>query len=393
MSAFREAVAITALNLRNVPSRLGMSLVIVVGIAGVVGVLISLLAMAGGLASTVANTGRPDRAIVLHSGSISELASALSREDVLAILDAPGIRRGPAGKPVASAEAVTVIEMTKTSDGTPANVTLRGVGAGNAALRPEARIVAGRMLQPALRELVVGKAAQSQFRGLALGSRIKLRGADWTVVGVFETGDAQESEIWGDAETLLSAYGRSIFQDVTVQLEGPGAFDRFKAALTANPRLAVDVQREPEYYEAQTRIFADTMFYIGYLVGAIMTVGAIFAALNTMYSAVSARTVEIATLRAIGFGAGAVVSSVFAEALLLSLAGAVASAVLAWLVFNGHAVSISGAGHAQLIFPIAVTPGLVARSIVWGCVIGLLGGLAPAIRAARLPVATVLRAL
>jgi putative ABC transport system permease protein len=393
VGVLRETGFVTLMNLRNVPSRLGSSLVIIVGIAGVVGVLVSLLAMSVGVANTVANTGRPDRAIVMHSGAVSEFSSSLTREETLTIMDAPGIVHGADGKPVASADVVMALEIARARGRSTANVTLRGVGPRNGALRPEMRLVAGRIFQPGLHELIAGKSAQAEFTGLAIGDRIKMRNADWTIVGVFASDNAQDSEVVGDADSLVSAFQRNLFQDVTALLETPEAFERFRQALISNPTLAVEAEREQDYYRSQTKFLTDTLFSISYLVGAIMAVGAVFGAINTMYSAVSARAVEIATLRAIGFGAGVVVTSVFVEALLLALTGAVIATALAWLIFNGSTVSLMSLGPTQLVVPLTVTPALMAQGVLCACVIGLLGGLFPAIRAARLPVAEALRAL
>jgi putative ABC transport system permease protein len=393
MSALRQVGAVTLMNLRSLPDRLAAASVVVIGIAGVVAVLVSVLAMATGFTRTLANSGRADRAIVLRAGSDSELASSGTRENALTITDAPGIRRDRDGKPIASAEAVVIVGLPKKGETSDANVTLRGVGPEAFALRPEIRIVAGRMFEPALREVIVGKSAQAQFAGLEIGSRIAFRDSDWTVVGIFESGgDAHESELMADAETVLSAYRRNGFQTVTALLDSPEAFETFKHALTTDPTLSVDVKREPEYYAQISDRLATILFLLAYFVGGIMAIGAVFGALNTMYSAVSARTLEIATLRAIGFGAVPVVVSVLAEALFLALLGGAIGAALAWFFFNGNLVSTLGGGFTQVVFRLTVTPGLIALGIIWAAAIGLLGGLFPAIRAARLPVAEALRA-
>ena len=390
---FRQIFAVTLMNLRSVPQRLGTSLVIVVGIAGVVAVLISVLAMATGFRQTVAGSGRGDRAVVLRGGSNSELSSTLARDATLTILDAPGVRKGDNGRPIGSAEAVVIVELPKKGSDTGANVTLRGVGSEVLALRPEVRLVAGRMFQPALHELIVGRSAQLQFQGLDLGSHLSIRGGDWTVVGMFESrGDSHESELMADADTVLSAYQRNLFQSVWVLLDSPEAFATFKDALTANPALSVDVKREPDYYAAQSKQLSTILTFVANFVGGIMAIGAIFGALNTMYSAVSARMVEIATLRAIGFGALPVVISVFAEAVLLAFAGGVIGALLAWLFFNGNSVSTLGGNFTQIVFPLKVSSGLLVLGVVLAIAIGVVGGLFPAIRAARLPIATALRA-
>lgn len=394
MNMLRQIRAVTWMNLTSIPQRFGTSSVIVVGIAGVVAVLISVLAMATGFKRTIVATGRDDRAIVLRGGSESELASTLSREATLTIMDAPGIRKDSAGKPIASAEAVVVVDMPKKSNDSGANVTIRGVGAQGMALRPEIHIVAGRVFQQGLRELIVGSGAQAQFKGLDVGSHIALRGSDWTIVGAFDSnGDSHESELLADGETVLSAYRRNLYQSVVVRLESKDSFAAFKNSLTTNPQLSVDVMREHDYYAKQSQRMSNVLSFIAYVVGGIMAVGALFGALNTMYSAVSVRSREIATLRAIGFGASAVVVSVLIEAMLLSVIGALIGAGLACVFFNGNVVSTLGSNFTQVVFRLAVGPSLVVLGIVWACVIGLVGGLFPAIRAARLPVATALRAV
>jgi putative ABC transport system permease protein len=394
MSMLTQIRAVTWMNLTSVPQRLGTSSVIVVGIAGVVAVLISVLAMATGFQRTILATGRDDRAIVLRGGSDSELASTLSRESTLTVMDAPGIRKDSAGKPIASAEAVVVVDMPKKSNDSGANVTIRGVGAEAMALRPEIHLIAGRMFQRGLRELIVGMGAQAQFKGLDVGSHIALRGSDWTIVGAFASnGDSHESELLADGETVLSSYRRNLYQSVVVLLDSKESFAAFKNSLTTNPQLSVDAMREHDYYAHQSQRMSSVLSFIAYVVGGIMAVGALFGALNTMYSAVSVRSREIATLRAIGFGASAVVLSVLIEAMLLSVIGALIGAGLAWAFFNGNVVSTLGSNFTQVVFRLTVSPSLVVLGVIWACVIGLVGGLFPAIRAARLPVATALRAV
>ncbi|HVJ52619.1 MAG TPA: ABC transporter permease [Aliidongia sp.] len=394
MSSLTQIGTVALMNLRSIPQRLGTSSVIVVGIAGVVAVLVSVLAMANGFEETLAGAGRPDRAIVLRGGSQAELNSTLTRDQVLTILDAPGIKKNAAGRPIASAEAVTIVEMPLKSSGTGANLTLRGVGPEGAELRPEIKIAQGRMFETGKRELIAGRAAQIQFKGLELGSHISFRDSDWTIVGIFEShGDSHESELLGDVDTVLNAYRRNLYNSVTVKLETIDSLDAFKTALTTNPTLSVDVKREPEYYAQLSKQINTELSFIAYFVGGIMAVGALFGALNTMYSAVSARTIEIATLRAIGFGAGAVVISVFVEALLLALMGGIIGAAIAAFAFNGNAANTLGGNFTQVVFHLNVSPALVVIGIVWACAIGIAGGLFPAIRAARLPIATALRAV
>jgi putative ABC transport system permease protein len=390
MYVLKQISAITRMNLRSIPLRPGTSSVVVIGIAGVVGVLVSMLAMVTGLSQTMTSTGRLDRAIVMGTGSSFEILSNLSRETTQTILDAPGIRRGTDARPVVSIEALAIVRSVL-NDGNTANVPLRGVGPGIFTLRPELRIVEGRAFEPSVREVIVGRSAERQFRGMHVGDRITLRGAEWTVVGVFESnGDQHEAELITGAETLQSAFRRNAFQSVTVQLESAESFPEFKAALTDDPSLSVDVLRESDYNQQQSQMFTQVLAAVAYL-GGIMALGAMLGALNSMYTAVSGRTVEIATLRVLGFGSAPIAVSVFAEALLLALAGGVLGACLAWLIFNGHVVSTSGAGVTQLAVPLAVGPRIIALGILWACVIGMLGASFPAIRAARAPLAAALR--
>jgi putative ABC transport system permease protein len=394
MSTLREIGAVTALNLRNLPERVGSSFVIVIGITGVVAVLISVLALATGFRRTIDNSASPDRVIVLSHGADSEPASNITRAAVTTILDTPGIRRDRDGHAIGSAEALMVALVARKSDGNDASVTLRGIGPQGMTLRPEIRIVEGRVFEPAVHELIVGRAAQTRFAGLAVGDRITLRGGEWTVVGAFTSnGNSHESGLFADADTVMAAYQQRAFVSVTVELESPGAFTRFKDALGTNPTLQVDARREAEYVATVSKPLNDLLNVVAYLIGGIMAIGATFGALNTMYSAVSTRSVEIATLRAIGFSANAVVVSVFVEAMLLALAGAIAGAVIAYLLFNGHAISTIGGtlGNSQLIYELTVTNELIAIGIGLACVLGFIGGLFPAIRAARVPIVAALR--
>jgi putative ABC transport system permease protein len=387
MNAVRQVVAVTLIGLRAIPQRLGPSLVIVVGMASVVAVTISILSMATGFMRTVNSAGRADRALVLSRNSQFENASSISRDNVPIIADAPGVRRGTDGKPIVSAETLVQSGVVKKSDGLDAFITVRGVGPEGFALRPEIKLISGRMFRPATHELIVGKAAQSQFEGLDVGSAVSLPEGDWTITGSFESGgDGNESQMFADSETVLSSMRANAFKSVTVLLTGPEAFTQFKSALMSNPMLTVDVIREPEYLAVQTRDINYFLTLIAYLVGGIMGLGALFGALNTLYSAVSTRSKEIATLRVFGFGATAILTSVLAEALLLSLLGAAIGGFVAWLAFNGN---FHTAG--SLVFRLRVTPLLIGEGATFACVLGLIGGLFPALRAARVPVAVALR--
>jgi putative ABC transport system permease protein len=394
MTTLKQIFAVTAMNLRSLPLRAVSSLVIVVGIAGVVAVLISVLSLATGLAQTLSSTGRAERAIILYAGAQSEVESNLPRDTVVTLLNLPGIKLGSDGKPLASADALASMWLPTRATGAPGSVTFRGVTARSLAVRPEIKLLQGRLFQSGVRELLVGTTAQSKFRGLGLGSRVISNDAEWQVVGTFESnGDAHESELLADADTVLSAYHRTTFNSVTVWLESPAAFDTLKASVTTNPTLTMDVQRETNYYERQSKRFSIFLSIVANVIAIVMAIGAIFGALNTMYSAVSARSVEIATLRAIGFGSAGVVVSVLVEALTLALIGALVGAALAWLAFNGNTVStISGSGGlTQVAFHLRIGFRLIVVGIAWACVVGIVGGLFPSIRAARLPVAEALR--
>jgi putative ABC transport system permease protein len=381
------------MNLQTLPQRLGASSVIVVGIAGVVAVMVSVLAMSAGFRHTLADAGRADRAIVLRGGSDAELNSNLTRTDIATISNAPGIARDGSGAALLSSELVTVVNVPRVDTGTDANVTLRGVGLTLTGVRPELKMIDGRLFRPGVRELIVGAGAVKQFRGLSTGSVLHLRNADWTVTGIFTSnGDVHESELLADVDTVGSTIERSGYSSAVALLDSAADFTGFKDALTTDPQLKVDVEREPDYYAAQSQQLTKTINIVGKTVAVIMGIGAMFGALNSMYSAVAARGREIATLRAIGFGALPVLLSVMVEALLLSLLGGIIGAGLAWLFFNGHTVSTLGGAFAQVVFKLTVTQGLILTGIAWACVIGMLGGFFPALRAARLSVADALRA-
>jgi putative ABC transport system permease protein len=389
----KQLIALTSMGIQTLPQRAGSSSVIVIGIAGVVAVLVSVLAMATGFHHTMADSGRADRVIVLRGGSDAELNSNLTRSDIDTIANAPGLAKDAGGKALLSPEVITVVNLPKIDTGSDSNVTLRGVGLSLQQVRPELKIVAGRMFRPAVRELIAGAGAAKQFRGLAPGSVLHLRNVDWTVTGVFTTGgDVHESELLADVDTVRSAIERSGYSSAVGLLTSAGEFAAFKDALTTDPQLKVDVEREPEYYAAQSKQLTRLITVVGNMVAVIMAIGAGFGALNSMYAAVDTRTLEIATLRAIGFGALPVLLSVMLEALALSLLGGVLGAAIAWWFFNGHTVATLGGAFAQIVFQVTVTTSLMVTGLVWACVIGLLGGLFPAIRSARRPVAEALRA-
>ena len=395
MNSLKQVAAVTALNLRSLPQRAGTSLVIVIGIMGVVAVLVSVLAMSAGMIKSMQGAGRDDRAMVMRNGASNEMSSSLTRDAVAVIADAPGIKRDAAGQPIYSAETMTIILLTK-KDGSDVSVPLRGVGPNAEALRPEIKLVAGRMYEPTLNEVIVGKGALAQYSGLDIGSELTVRNNVWKVVGVFESnGDIHESELLTNNVPLQTAMRRGGgSQSVTVMLNSPQDFSAFKDALTSNPNVSVDVVTERQYFTEQSSRIAPMLSIVAYVIGGIMAVGAIFGALNTMYSAVSTRSVEIATLRAIGFGPTPIVISVLVEAMLLAFIGGAIGAFLGWLFFNGHTVSSSAGGVASesRVFNLYVSPTLIAAGIGLACFIGFIGGLFPSIRAAKMPVAEALRA-
>lgn len=389
-----QTIAVTGINVRSIPERWAPSLVIVVGLAGVVAVFTALLAMAAGFESTLKSTGRADVGIVLRGGSDAELNSALGRDDTDLIKQAHGIRAAADGHPLAAAEIVVIAELLKSNTAKDAaNITLRGVEADSFVLRPQIKMVEGRNFTPGLRELIAGRGVSRQFQGAELGKTVRMRGSDWKVVGIFESGDANESELWTDLNVTRTTFGRSGATSVRVALDGAGGFDTLKAALSGDPRLTVDLINERDYFSGQTKNFRRTIGVLAGVVTLIMALGAVFAALNSMYAAVATRGKEIATLRAIGFGGLPVLLSVMIEALLLALAGGALGAVLAYVLFNNMTVSTLGQNFTQVVFNFKVTPELVARGLIISVAIGMIGGLLPALRAARLPVTTGLREL
>jgi putative ABC transport system permease protein len=389
----RQAWSVTKVGIATIPQRLGSSSVIIVGIAGVVGVLVALLAMAEGFRHTLAATGDAETAIVLRGGATAELSSGVGRDEVTLIEQLPGILKDAKGKPIASPELVVVANIPKKGTATDANVEIRGVGEQAFALRPNVRIVSGRTFSPGLRELIVGKGALAQFAGVEPGAKINLGNQQWTITGVFESGDAHESELWGDVETVSATYRRQGYQSVTVRLTSPDALDPLKAAIASDPRLKVDAKTTLDYYSAQSESLTKVIRIMGIVIGVIMGIGAIFGALNTMYAAVATRAREIATLRAIGFRGLPVVVSVLLETMLLALVGGLLGAAVAWLIFNNYTVSTLGANFSQVVFAFKVSPALVGSGLKWALAIGFIGGLFPALRAARLPVTTALREL
>ena len=382
-------------NIRSAVARWTSAIVAVLGIAGTVGVFVAMLSLAHGFRATLVASGSPRNALVRRAGADSEMVSAVTLDSLHVIENGPGVARDGSG-PLVSGEVVVIAAFPLIKTGTDANVQVRGVSPRALDVRDNMRIAQGRMFQPGLTELLVGRNAVLSYRGFTLGSTVRFGGGTWTVVGIFDAGgSAFDSEIWCDANVLNQVYKRpgNVFQSVTARLDSPSAFPAFKDALTSDPRLSVQVEREAEYYERQSRALTTLIRVLGFLVAAILGIGAVFGALNTMYSAVSERSREIATMRALGFSGGAVVLSFVIESLFIAFIGGLVGciAVLPW---NGWTTgTINWQTFSHLAFAFQVTPALLAQGVVFALLMGLVGGVPPAIRAARRPVAVALREL
>lgn len=382
-------------NLRSVKVRWTSAVVAVLGIAGTVGVFVAMLSLAFGFKATLVASGSRDNAMVRRAGATSEMDSSISLDQVKIIEDAPGVARVPGG-PLVTPEVVVIAPFPLISTGTDANVQVRGVSARVLEVRNKIKIIEGTFFHPGLAELVVGRNVGHTYAGLNIGDSVRFGGGTWRVVGVFDAGgSAFDSEVWCDAGVLNQIYHRpeNIFQSLTVHLNSVDSLQQFKDAVTSDPRLTVDVSREVEYYDKQSRTLTRLITVLGGLVAFVMGIGAIFGALNTMYSAVAERSREIATLRAIGFGAGSVVFSFMIEALLISLVGGLLGCV-AVLPLNGLTTgAMNWQTFSHLAFAFRVTPPLLGLGLIFALVMGVIGGIFPAIRAARRPVAPALRAM
>ena len=393
MNWFRQLWALIVFNLRSLPARRGSSAVAIVGVAGVVAVLVGVLSIGEGFKRVMVAAGSPDAAVVLRGGADSEMTSVLLRDDVELVRNAPGVAKAN-GEPLASPELFVLVDLPKRSTGTVANVPMRGVRKEAFGVRPEIKVTEGKMFAWGTNEVIVGRAAQTQFKNTEVGTLLQFGQTRWKVVGIFEgKGGIAESEVWADAAVLAPAYHRgSSFQVVQVKLASAGSFQQFKDALTSDPRMNVKIQRETEYYAGQSKAMQGLVTGLALVVCTLMGLAAIFGALNTMYTAVAARARDIATLEALGFGGGAVMVSVIIEALFLSLVGGVIGAVGAYLAFDGYrSATMNWQTFSQVAFAFQVTPNLMLGAIVYALFIGIVGGFFPAIRAARTPVALALR--
>lgn len=382
----RQIFIVSALNLRSLKGRFWQSMVIVVGLAATIGVMLSVLSMGAGMADAYYNAGSPNRAIVVSKGADQEGQSAITRAMAPMIADAPGIGRDKSGKPLADRGLNMGVPVLR-KDGTKGYTTMRGLGDQAQGVRPELKIVAGRMFQPGKREMVVGVGAQALFQNMKIGDKVILPDGQWPIVGVFSTGDLLEGQLIGDTETLLTAMHRTNYNSVLVRLASPESLDTLKKALNTNPAVSVTVERHSDWYKRVGSQSTFALILLGYVVGAVMAIGALFGCLNTMYSAVSTRGREIATLRALGYGAFPVAVSVILEAVILSVAGALIGAGIAWALYDGKQDVFGNS-----VFYLSVSPSQIQIGVTWAIMVALIGGLFPAIRAARRPVVEALRA-
>ncbi|GMV31328.1 MAG: hypothetical protein AMXMBFR59_34530 [Rhodanobacteraceae bacterium] len=395
LNLFRQIAAVMTTSIYTLKRRLGTSLVIVIGVTAVVGMLATVLAMAIAMTRSVGNTGRDDRAIVMRAGSSTETTSMLLRDEMLSVLSAQGIATDAAGKPLYSAELLSQASVMRRNVGasTPVTAALRGVSPDVLAVRPEMKLVQGRMFEPGKYELIVGETAARRFEGLEVGNTLKLRNTDWQVVGIFSIGgDTHESELMADRDTLAGLLRWNHYNSVLVKLQSAEALPAFEASLRANPGLNIDVVRESDYFRQQSKDIGRLVFVAAYVLAGIMAFGAIFAALNTMYASIVVRAREIAILRALGYGGELIVFSVVVEALVLTLLGSAIGLALAWYFVDGRALGTGYGGlNTQLMFDLQITPYVAFVGVVVAVIIGLVGSFFPAMAAARVPVTAALR--
>jgi putative ABC transport system permease protein len=383
---------ITNYNLRSMIVRKGTAAMTAMGIAMVVAVFVMTMAIAQGFRGALVASGSNENAILLRKGATSETVSAVLRPQLPLIEAHPQVARSADGQALASPELVVIISLPRVSDGHPANVPLRGVGPRAFAIRNTLQFVEGRRLTPGMREINVGKAAVGRFQGLALGSDVRFANTTWKVVGVFTAEDASfESEVWGDVDLMMPAFQRDGYQSVTVKLVDPSAFDSFQAAIATDPRLDLKPEREQDYYEGQSATTGTLIRVFATFVTVILSIGAVFGAMNTMYAAVAYRTREIGTLRALGFSRVRIVTAFLTESVALAIVGGVIGCIIALPVHGLSTGAMNMTSFSELAFKFRITPGLLAGGLIFSALMGAAGGLLPAIRAARIPVARALR--
>jgi putative ABC transport system permease protein len=387
MSMLRQIAIVSLLNFRNLRQRLWESLVIVAGMTCVIGVLLSMLSMTEGLHQAYLHSGDPRNAIVVSRGTLWEFMSSIPRDQARAVMNAPGIARAADGSAIAEPGIVVGVPALLRKNGGKTSVVLRGFGEKGAMLQPTLHLMTGRMFRPGTHELIVGRLAQFQIAGMAIGDKVILPDGEWPIVGMFTSGDVMDGQLVGDTETLMPSLRHKAYNSVLVRLASPAAFSIFRSALTTNPALSVDVMRLPDWNMKASADFAAFMHVIVYGVGIILAVGALFACFNTMYTVVESRGGEIATFRALGYGGFAIAVSVMLEAAALSVTGGLVGAFIAWALYDGV---LSGFGSD--VFTLTVSPSMVGMAILWAIAVALLGGILPSIRAARRPVSDALRA-
>jgi len=382
----RQIWIVSALNFKSLKSRFWQSMVIVVGLAATIGVMLSMLSVSTGMRQAYYASGDPNRAIVVTKGVEQEPQSTIARNQAPLIAVAPGIAKDKDGKPLADRTLMTSVPLLRT-DGSKGFTTMRGLSDKGLGVRPEIKIVAGRMFQAGKREMIAGVGAQIMFRHMQIGDKVILPDGEWPIVGIYKTGDQLEGQLLADTETLVTTLHKSAYTTMLVRLASPDSLDTFKKAMTTNPALSVDVVRHSDWYRrvGDQTTFALTL--LGYVVGTVMAIGALFGCVNTMYAAISTRSREIATLRALGYGAFPVAVSVMLEAVLLSVTGALIGAGFAWVFYDGK-LDLFG----NVIFHLSVSPHQIELGVIWAVVVAILGGLLPSVRAARLPVVDALRA-
>jgi len=382
----RQIWIVSALNFKSLGSRFWQSMVIVVGLAATIGVMLSMLSVSTGMRQAYYASGDPNRAIVVTKGVEQEPQSTIARNQAPLIAVAPGIAKDKDGKPLADRTLMTSVPLLR-KDGSKGFTTMRGLSDKGLGVRPEIKIVAGRMFQAGKREMIAGVGAQIMFRHMQIGDKVILPDGEWPIVGIYKTGDQLEGQLLADTETLVTTLHKSAYTTMLVRLASPDSLDTFKKAMTTNPALSVDVVRHSDWYRrvGDQTTFALTL--LGYVVGTVMAIGALFGCVNTMYAAISTRSREIATLRALGYGAFPVAVSVMLEAVLLSVTGALIGAAIAWFLYDGK-LDLFG----NVVFHLSVSPHQIELGVIWAIVVALLGGLLPSVRAARLPVVDALRA-
>lgn len=386
MNFTRQLFGILRINLSGARQRLGSVLTIIIGVTCAVGVLVSMLAMGAGMRRQSTGDVRADRVILSSIGAFG-MQSSIPRDEAVTARGLPGIKRGTAGEPIVVFELLVPIEAKRRVTGNRIFFPLVGTTATVTQYRPEIRVTDGRMFQRGLHEFIANNPCRRQFSGFEIGDRRSIRGIDWSVVGNFDEGQSQQCILYTDVDTLMSTFNRNTYTLVSAMLQSPADYDVLRDALQANPTLHLEVRHEREVVEEQVKQLKGILDFASYFVGAVMAIGATLGAVNSLYSIVDSRRREFGTLRAIGFGSGAIAAAILCESLLFALPGAILGVALAWALFNGLSASPFGYN-----FQLAVTPALGVIGIVWALGMGLVGGILPALRAARLPVATAIRA-